>query len=74
MVAGSRCIQVAEKAWLEGGKREPVKDHSCAKIQIVLNFYQRASQIQTNLQRTVVLMFANAVATMFIVHIVVLSK
>ena len=45
MVAGSRCIQVAEKAWLERGKREPVKDHSCAKIRIVLNFYQRASQI-----------------------------
>ena len=32
MVAGSRCIQVAEKAWLERGKQEPVKDHSCAKI------------------------------------------
>ena len=30
--------------------------------------------IQMNLQRTVVLMFANAVATMFIMHIVVLSK
>ena len=69
-----RCIQVAEKAWLERGKWEPVKDHSCAKIRIVLNFYQRASQIWMNLQRTVVLMFANAVATMFIVHIVVLSK
>ena len=65
MVAGSRCIQVAEKAWLERGKQEPVKDHSCAKIRNVLNFYQRASQIRTNLQRTVVLMFANAVATMF---------
>ena len=32
MVASSRCIQVAEKAWLERGKREPVKDHSCVKI------------------------------------------
>ena len=74
MVASLSCIQVAEKAWLERGKWEPVKDHSFAKIRIVLNFYQRASKIQTNLQRTVVLMFANAVATMFIVHIAVLSK
>ena len=32
MVAGSKCIQVAEKAWLERGKQEPVKDHSCVKI------------------------------------------
>ena len=45
MVAGLRCIQVAEMAWFERGKQEHVKDRSCAKIQNVLNFYQRASQI-----------------------------